>query len=154
MESYDELVEKQQERADQINLSYTLFKKLPKARRTVDTVGKSSDDLESIWQAFFEAHKKLEQLPNYKESEYYESNFAYNTQRVYKSYKTKIEEFLAVAKGQELQGNEPQKKPTESRQNDSPVGKSSSAEDNTPLNLSIQTELAKKRRKLCERKKS
>lgn len=98
MENYENLVVDQQNRADDIESRYTSFKKTPLPRRTVVNIQKNLQELESKWIEFYETHQKLESDLNFKQSDYYKSNFAYKTQELYKKYKTKILEWLEIAK--------------------------------------------------------
>lgn len=102
MEKYDSIVTVQQQRADDIELKYTAFKKLPVVRRTSINIQKSLDDLENTWSQFLRTNDEFLQIPNYQETEYYKTNFAYETQKLYKKFRTKIAEFCETAKTAEI----------------------------------------------------
>lgn len=103
MENYQSLAELQQQRADDINLKYSTFKKLPIARRTLNNIQKGSDDLEQIWIQFNETNEALLRLPNHQQTDYHKTNFAYETQKLYNKFRTKISEFWEIARTTQIQ---------------------------------------------------
>lgn len=138
MEKFEQILFQQQNRADDISIKYATFKKLPILRRTINTINKNLQELEVIWGEFYATHQILEKSPNYKETDYYKSNFAFNTQQAYNKYKAKIAEFLEAA--QRTASNSGVQSIQTEENLSSPSGTSRSNPNDSPLNRSIQNE--------------
>lgn len=70
-----ELYSNQQKIADELGYLHGNFKKTPKDRRTKQYLKSLQSELEEKWIQFIKNDKAIQQITNYKTSEYYTTNF-------------------------------------------------------------------------------